>query len=113
MVLAFSMFTDIAEFIDWKSGQQMTGLTVSASIFGVKVGTGLGAFVAGFTLELTGFVRDVPQTQEALDGINLAFATLPALSLLPGGIAMLFYHLSHEKMREVEADLAARREALT
>lgn len=111
MVLAFSMFTDIAEFIEWKSGQQMTGLTVSASIFGVKVGTGLGAFVAGMTLDLTGFERGVRQTEEALTGITMAFATLPALALLPGGIAMLFYRLTHAKMREVEEDLAARRAA--
>lgn len=111
MVLAFSMFTDIAEFIEWKSDQQMTGLTVSASIFGVKVGTGLGAFVAGMTLDLTGFVRGVPQSEEALTGITMAFATLPALALLPGGIAMLFYRLTHAKMREVEEDLAARRAA--
>lgn len=109
MVLAFSMFTDIAEFIEWKSGQQMTGLTVSASIFGVKVGMGLGAFVAGWTLDLTGFDPGAVQSEEAVQGINLAFAVLPALSLIPGGIAMLFYRLSHAKMAEVEADLSTRR----
>lgn len=109
MVLAFSMFTDIAEYVDWKSGQQMTGLTVSASIFGVKFGTGLGAFSSGITLELTGFNPGGAQSAEALAGINIAFAVVPALALLPAGIAMLFYPLTHEKMTEVERDLARRR----
>jgi GPH family glycoside/pentoside/hexuronide:cation symporter len=30
MVLSFSMFTDIAEFIDWKTGRQMTALVIAA-----------------------------------------------------------------------------------
>ncbi|AWW75202.1 MFS transporter [Erythrobacter sp. KY5] len=110
MVLSFSMFTDIAEYIDWKSGQQMTGLTVSASIFGVKVGTGLGAFAPGIALELTGFVPQGEQSAEALAGINFAFAILPALALLPAGVAMVFYRLSHSVMDEVERDLAVRRQ---
>lgn len=108
MVLSFSMFTDIARFIHWKSGQQMTGLTVSASIFGVKVGTGLGAFASGITLQLTGFNPGGEQTAEALAGIDLAFAWIPALAMLPAGVAMLFYPLTHAKMAEVERDLEQR-----
>ncbi|WP_298334182.1 glycoside-pentoside-hexuronide (GPH):cation symporter [uncultured Erythrobacter sp.] len=109
MVLSFSMFTDIAEYIEWKSGQQMTGLTVSASIFGVKVGTGLGAFAPGIALELTGFDPGVEQTAQSLAGINFAFAILPALALLPAAGAMIFYRLTHATMERVEHDMAARR----
>lgn len=109
MVLSFSMFTDIAEYIDWKSGQQMTGLTVSASIFAVKVGTGLGAFAPGIALELTGFNPGGEQTAEALAGINIAFAIVPALALLPAAIGMWFYPLTHATMAKVERELAARR----
>ncbi|MDJ0978863.1 MAG: glycoside-pentoside-hexuronide (GPH):cation symporter [Erythrobacter sp.] len=109
MVLSFSMFTDIAEFIDWRSGVQMTALTMSASIFAVKVGAGLGAATPGLVLELTGFEREVAQSAEALAGIEFAFAWLPGLVLIPAGIAMMFYPLSHKLMRQVETDLTARR----
>lgn len=109
MILSFSMFTDIAEYIDWKSGQQMTALTVSASIFAVKVGAGLGAAAPGLVLDLTGFVPGEPQSAQAMAGINFAFAWLPGLILIPAGIAMLFYRLSHALMRQVETDLGARR----
>jgi GPH family glycoside/pentoside/hexuronide:cation symporter len=112
MVLSFSMFTDIAEYIEWKSGQQMTALTVAASIFGVKVGTGLGAFAPGFALQVTGFVPGVQQSARALAGIDFAFAVLPALALIPAATAMLFYRLSHAVMDRVETDLAMRRAGL-
>lgn len=109
MVLAFSMFTDIAEYIDWKSGQQMTALTVSASIFAVKIGMGFGGAMPGIVLELTGFVAQEEQSPAALVGINFAFAVLPALVLIPAGIAMLFYRLDHAAMAQVETELAVRR----
>ncbi|MEO1046876.1 MAG: glycoside-pentoside-hexuronide (GPH):cation symporter [Pseudomonadota bacterium] len=112
MVLSFSMFTDIAEYIDWKSGVQMTALTMSASIFAVKVGAGLGAATPGLVLELTGFERGVAQSPEALAGIEFAFAWLPALILIPAAVAMLFYRLSHKLMRQVETDLSARRSSV-
>lgn len=112
MVLAFSMFTDIAEYIDWKTGQQMTALVVSASIFAVKIGMSFGSALPGLVLDLTGFVPGGgEQSAEALAGINFAFAWLPGLILLPAGAAMLFYPLKHELIAEVERDLEARRAA--
>ena len=109
MILSFSMFTDIAEYIDWKSGVQMTALTMSASIFGVKVGAGLGAASPGLIFELSGFKPGVDQSASALMGIEFAFSWLPILCLGPAGIAMLCYGLSHALMRQVETDLSQRR----
>ncbi|MFU7529532.1 MFS transporter [Qipengyuania sp. ASV99] len=109
MVLAFSMFTDIAEYIDWKSGQQMTALTVSASIFAVKIGMGLGGALPGLVLDLTGFVAGAQQSAGAIAGIHFAFAVMPALILIPAGAAMLFYRLDHKTIATVEAGLAGRR----
>jgi len=109
MVLSFSMFTDIAEYIDWKSGQQMTALTVSASIFAVKLGMALGAALPLFAMDMTGFEAGVEQTPEAVAGITFAFAWMPALVLIPAGVAMLFYRLDHKTVAQIEADLAARR----
>lgn len=109
MVLAFSMFTDIAEYIDWKSGQQMTALTVSASIFAVKIGMGLGGALPGLVLDMTGFVAGAQQSAGAIAGIHFAFAVMPALILIPAGAAMLFYRLDHKTIAVVESGLAGRR----
>ena len=109
MVLSFSMFTDIAEYIDWRTGIQMTGLVVSASIFSVKFGAGLGAGFPGFVMGYTGFVANTDQTPEALAGINFAFSIAPLLVLLPAGIALSFYKLTHKVIADIEVELHERR----
>jgi len=109
MVLAYAMFTDIAEYVDWRSSKQMTGLVVSASIFAVKAGVAFGLALPGFVLDMTGFVAGAQQSEQAMLGINLAFAIIPAALLIPGGIAMLFYHLDRRMIATVERELAQRR----
>ena len=109
MMLAFSMFTDIAEYIDWRSGQQMTGLVLAASVFAIKIGMSLGGALPGFVLELSGFVAGDEQSASALAGINFAFAIMPVIIMLPAGIVMFFYRLNHRTVARAETELAARR----
>ncbi|MCK0127950.1 glycoside-pentoside-hexuronide (GPH):cation symporter [Erythrobacter sp. F6033] len=109
MVLSFSMFTDIAEYIDWKSGRQMTALVVAASVFGVKAGIGFGSAIPGFILQFTGFDPNGTQSETALLGIQLAFAIIPAAVMIPAAIAMLFYGINRQVIAKVESDLSARR----
>ncbi len=111
MVLSFSMFTDIAEFIDWKSGLQMTGLVVSASIFAVKAGIAFGSAIPGMVLGLTGFVAQGEQSATALMGIQFAFAMIPAAVMVPAATALLFYSLDRRTIERVEGELATRRTA--
>ena len=109
MVLSYSMFTDIAEYIDWKHGRQMTALVIAASVFGVKAGVGFGSFIPGVALEATGFAAEGQQTQDALFGIQLAFAFIPAALLVPAAGALLFYGITRSVLGEAESDLAQRR----
>lgn len=111
MVMAFSMFTDVAEYVDWRSGLQMTGLVVSASIFAVKVGVGLGTSVPGFAMGLTGFdaTKGPAQSAAALSGIEAAFALVPLVALIPAMMAMLFYRLDRQTIARAEEELSVRR----
>ena len=110
MVLSYSMFTDIAEYVDWRSRKQMTALVVSASIFAIKTGVAFGLALPGLVMSMTGFTAGQAQDAEALMGINLAFAIIPAIALLPGGIAMLFYSLDRRTIAKIETELAQRRQ---
>ncbi len=112
MVLSYSMFTDIAEFIDWKSGRQMTALVIAASVFGVKAGIAFGSGIPGFVLDWTGFVSEAEQTETALMGIQLAFAVIPAGVMIPAATALLFYNINKQTIREIEMDLSTRRAAI-
>lgn len=109
MVMAFAMFTDIAEYVDWRAGRQMTGLVVSASIFAVKAGVALGLALPGFVLQQTGFVAGAAQSPQAMLGITLAFALVPAALLLPGVVAMGFYRIDRAALARIESELAQRR----
>lgn len=109
MVLAYAMFTDIAEFVDWRANKLMTGLVVSASIFAVKAGVAFGLALPGFILGLTGFAPGAEQSDAAKLGINLAFAIIPAAMLIPGAIAMLFYRIDRSTLQQIEGELAQRR----
>lgn len=109
MVLSYSMFTDIAEFIDWKTRRQMTALVIAASVFGVKAGIAFGSAIPGFVLDLTGFVPEVQQSETALMGIQLAFAIIPAAVMIPAAGAMLFYGINRQVIDQVESELGTRR----
>ena len=109
MVLAYAMFTDIAEYVDWRSHKQMTALVVAASIFAVKTGVAFGLALPGLILSMTGFVAGEQQSESAIMGINLAFAIIPAIVLVPGGIAMLFYNIDRRTLAAIESELAQRR----
>ncbi|QUL38332.1 MFS transporter [Erythrobacter sp. JK5] len=111
MVLSFAMFTDIAEFIDWKSGRQMTALVVAASVFGVKAGIAFGSAIPGVMLDITGFVKGAQQSETAQMGIQLAFAVIPAAVMIPAATALFFYGIDRAVIDRVEADLSARRAA--
>lgn len=113
MILSYSMFTDIAEYLDWKSNRLMTGLVISASIFAIKTGIAMGGAIPGFILGATGFVPNQAQDAPALLGINIAFALIPALAIIPSGIAMLFYRLDRATIARVEDELAIRRSQAT
>ncbi|MEO1220871.1 MAG: MFS transporter, partial [Pseudomonadota bacterium] len=109
MVLSYSMFTDIAEFIDWKTKRQMTALVIAASVFGVKAGIGVGSFIPGVTLEWTGFSAEGELSQTALMGIQIAFAFIPAGILIPAAGALFFYGINRKLIAEAESDLSRRR----
>lgn len=111
MILSFSMFTDIAEFIDWKSRRQMTALVIAASVFAVKAGVAFGSAIPGFMLEATGFVKEAAQSETSLMGIQLAFAVIPAAVMIPAMIALMFYSIDRGIIAKVESDLSARRAA--
>lgn len=112
ITMLFAMFTDLAEFIEWRSKLQVTALVISASIFGLKVGNALAVAIPGFVLEATGFVANQPQTDAAQAGIMAVFQWLPIVCVAGVGLLMTFYGLDRRRVAEVEADLSTRRAAI-
>ena len=109
ITLLFSMYTDCAEFGEWRTGKNTAGLTVSASMFSLKFGSAVGGALPGFMLAWFGFVANEVQTDTAITGIRLMFNVLPAVFFLLGGLLMFFYRIDKQTLHQVEAELHERR----
>ena len=107
--LLFSMYTDCAEFGEWKNGIRTSGLIVSASLFSLKFGAAVGGALPGFILAAFGFVANAVQTPTAMFGIRLMFNILPAVLFAAGAACMLFYRINRSTLQRIEAEMYARR----
>lgn len=108
-VLQWAMYTDTADYSEWKNKRRATGLIMAASLFALKVGLTLGGAIVGWSLALFGFVANQDQSPETLNGIIMLMSFIPAVFGFIGGGLMLFYPLTNKMMEKIEEDLIARR----
>ncbi len=108
-VLQWAIYTDTADYGEWKNGRRATGLVMAASLFALKLGLTLGGAFVGWTLAYYGFVSQAAQTDETIIGIRLLMSVYPAIFGIIGGLIMLFYPLTNKMMEKIEEDLTARR----
>ena len=116
ITLLFAMYTDCAEYGEWKSGKNSAGLTVSASMFSLKAGSAIGSAVPAAILAIYGFKKAHPvflqwdgQTPETIEGIQLMFNVVPALFFFVAGLLMIGYTINNKMLKQIEEDLASRR----
>ena len=108
-VLQWAMYTDTADYSEWKNHRRATGLVMSASLFALKLGLTLGGAIVGWVLAGYGFVANEAQTPESLAGIRLLMSVFPALAGIAGGALMMAYPLGNKIMVQIEQELTARR----
>lgn len=108
-VLQWAMYTDTADYSEWKTGRRATGLIMSASLFSLKLGLALGASALTGMLAHYGYEANQAQTDETLRGIRLLMSVIPAAFAFVGVFIMFFYPLSNKKMAEIETELVERR----
>jgi len=113
ITLLFSMYTDCAEYGEWRNGRNAAGLTLSASMFSLKFGAAVGAALPGFILAWFGFVANQEQTALSLAGIRLMFTIGPAIFFLLGSLLMFFYKIDREVLSRIERELHERRSQKT
>lgn len=110
-VLQWAIYTDTADYGEWKFGRRATALIMAASLFMLKLGLTFGGAITGWMLDLHGFVPLVDQTESAILGIRLLMSVYPAIFGIIGGGIMLFYPLKDSLMVQIEEELESRNEA--
>ncbi len=109
--IVFAMYTDCADYSEWKKGRRATGLVMSASTMAQKFGWTIGGALAGWLLAIFGFKANVVQSEESVKGIVLMMSLIPAIGSLIAAIMMYFYQLDDKTMKQIEYDLNARRKS--
>ena len=108
-VIQWAIYTDTADYGEWKFGRRATGLIMAASLFALKLGLTFGGTFVGLILDFHGFAANVQQTPSSLFGIKMLMSFYPAVFGIIGGLVMIFYPLKNSVMLKIEQDLEARR----
>jgi GPH family glycoside/pentoside/hexuronide:cation symporter len=107
--LVWSMYADVADYGEWRSGRRSTGLVFSAAMFAQKMGLTIGGAGAGALLGLIGFVANQEQSPETLDGLRIIFSLVPGGLALANGLVLLLYPIREETVEQMGRELAASR----
>lgn len=106
MPLFWSMIADTADYGQWKLGQRSTGLIFSTGTFANKIGWSIGPAISLWLLSFFGFVANVEQSPDTLQGLRLIMSLIPAgVAMLAAGV-VLFYKIDAKTEKEMEAAMA-------
>jgi len=107
--LIWSMYADISDYSEWKTGRRATGLIFSSSSMSQKFGWTIGGAISGWFLGIFGYVANVQQTETALMGIQLMISVLAGVGALMAVGFIWFYKLDEGMMEQIGEDLTSRR----
>lgn len=104
----FATTADVVDFGEWKTGVRSEGLVNSCTSFGMKVGIGLGSYVATAILTIGGYVGTAEvQSASAIASIKFAFGYLGAII---GAICLILVLLLNidKNIDQIQKDLKAK-----
>jgi GPH family glycoside/pentoside/hexuronide:cation symporter len=110
--ILWSMMADVADYSEWTTGRRSTALAFASIIFGLKMGLGVGAWFNGHLLQGLDYSAAGQISDAAQLGFVRMISLFPAAVLMLGVAALFGYGLDDSYMRQVEDDLASRREQL-
>lgn len=107
--LIWSMYADIADYSEWKTGRRATGLIFSSSSMSQKFGWTIGGALNGWLLAAFGFQANVEQAGDSLLGIRLMISVIAGVGALLAVVFMYFYPLDEKFMKKIEVELESAR----
>lgn len=108
--LLWSMFADIVDHQELKTGRRATGLIFSSSSMSQKLGWALGSALSGWILAVFKYVPDAAQqSAQTLFGEHIMISLIPAVCAILAFIGMFFYPLTDKKVKEITEQLNQKR----
>lgn len=107
--MLWAMMADVADYGEWKTGRRATGITFSATTFGLKMGLSLGGALAGWLLTYFGYVAGAEQTEFTLKGIRWMMSIIPAAPFFVGVAILFMYKIDKHTEKQMTEELIERR----
>jgi GPH family glycoside/pentoside/hexuronide:cation symporter len=107
----WSMFADVADYSEWKTGRSATSIVFATICFALKSGLGLGSFLVLKLLEWHGYIAGEPASAEVLDGMHKTASVYPAVLYLICTVLLAAYGINKRMTIEIAEDLSSRRQA--
>jgi len=107
--LIWSMYADVVDYSEWKTGRRITGVIYATIIFGLKAGLSLGGAMAGWLLSGFGYQANAAQSASALTGIRLTISLFPTGLFVVVIICLISYQIGRKLNIQIQDELAERR----
>jgi GPH family glycoside/pentoside/hexuronide:cation symporter len=106
--IMWSMYADVADDSEVKTGRRATGLIFSSATIAQKLGGTFAISLPLFVLGAIGFVADdINMTNDVRHAILMIFALVPLIGSVIAIIALFFYDLDEKTVQENSVKLAA------
>ncbi len=110
MAMPFSVLSDSVDYGEWKTGVRAVGLlTAIGAAFCLKAGGGLGGALPAWIMQAYGYIPNVAQTPQSLQGIELSCIWLPAVFFTLAALPVWFYKKYELLEPQIHSDLERRR----
>jgi len=107
--MLWAMMADVADYGEWKTGRRATGMTFSATTFGLKMGLSIGGALTGWLLSYYGYIANQPQTEFTLKGIRWMMSIIPAIPFFIGVAILFLYKIDKHTEIQMTEELVERR----
>lgn len=108
--LLWSMFADIVDYQELKTNRRASGLIFSSSSMSQKLGWALGAALTGWILAIFKYNPEIlQQNADTIFGERIMISLIPAACCVIAFLGMMAYPLTEKKVKEITAELNAKR----
>jgi Na+/melibiose symporter-like transporter len=104
---SWAMIADTIEYGEWKSGLRLEGIWYGIYGFFLKLGLGIGLWLAGQVLSGSGYVPNVAQSADSLLGIRLQVSLIPLAWIGVAWLLMWAYPIGAKMHQQIRAEIAS------
>jgi sugar (glycoside-pentoside-hexuronide) transporter len=99
--LIWGMLPDTVDYAHWKFGHRTEGVITATFVFLQKATSGFAGYIAGVILMAVGYIPNVVQSAETMNGISFLYNVAGSLLAIASLIFMFFYDLNDKKLVEM------------